>query len=83
MGAFLTTLVLLGLALVWLSAWQRRSRFAQGFALGIACAVPFGMLVRGLAALPTVPVWLPPLPFALIAIALFGFGLMAWTWADD
>ena len=30
-----------------------------------------------------VPVWVPPLPFALIAITLFGFGLLAWFWSED
>jgi hypothetical protein len=25
-----------------------------------------------------VPVWLPPLPFAVVALTLFGFGIRAW-----
>ena len=29
------------------------------------------------------PVWVPALPFALIALALFAFGLLAWFWGDE
>jgi hypothetical protein len=30
-----------------------------------------------------IPVWLPALPFALVAATLFGFGLLAWFWSED
>jgi hypothetical protein len=29
-----------------------------------------------------VPLWLPPLPFALVAVTLFVFGLLAWFWSE-
>jgi hypothetical protein len=83
MWAFLTTLVLLGLALLWLRVWLRHSRFAQGVVLGVILAIPAHMLVSKLVNLPHLPIWLPALPFALIAISLFGFGLLAWAWTDD
>jgi len=83
MGAFLTTLVVLGLALVWLRAWLRHSRFAQGIALGAVIAIAGEMLVAAVIRLPHIPLWLPPLPFAIIATTLFGFGVLAWIWADD
>jgi hypothetical protein len=30
-----------------------------------------------------IPIWLPPLPFALVAITLFCFGALAWFWGED
>jgi hypothetical protein len=30
-----------------------------------------------------IPVWLPPLPFAVIACTLFFFGGLAWWWGSD
>ena len=83
MGAFLTTLVVLGLALLWLRAWLRHSRLAQGLVLGVGLALAGQMLVSKFIALPHMPIWLPALPFALTALTLFGFGLLAWVWTED
>ena len=84
MVALLTTLVVLGLALVWLRAWLRQSRFAQGIALGASSAIARRNAGRGARrGMPHMPIWVPPLPFALIATSLFGFGVLAWIWADD
>jgi len=30
-----------------------------------------------------IPIWLPPLPFALVAVTLFVFGVLAWFWGED
>jgi ABC-type dipeptide/oligopeptide/nickel transport system permease subunit len=83
MTAFLVTIVLLGLALLWLRAWMRHSKLALGIVIGAIVATAGGPLVRSLMSVEQVPLWLPPLPFALVATTLFGFGILAWIWADD
>jgi hypothetical protein len=74
--ALLVLLAVLGLSL------RRRPQFAVGVVCGVALAW------IGAAALPalnlkTMPVWLPALPFALVATSLFTFGALAWWWGTD
>jgi hypothetical protein len=83
MAASLITLVLLGCMLLWVRAWQRRSRMAIGVAVGAAVALLGWPVVLALGRAEHMPVWVPALPFALIAISLFGFGLLAWFWSED
>ena len=83
MVASLITLVLLGCLLLWIRAWERRSRLAIGMAAGAAVALLGAPLVVALSRTQHMPVWVPALPFALIAISLFGFGLLAWFWSED
>jgi hypothetical protein len=83
MWASLITLVLLGCLLLWVRAWQRGSRFATGLAIGAALALVGVPLVRSIGSMEHFPVWAPPLPFAVIAITLFAFGLLAWFWGEE
>jgi hypothetical protein len=83
MVASLITLVLLGCMLLWIRAWQRRSRVAIGTAVGAAVALLGWPIALALGSAEHMPVWVPALPFALIAISLFGFGLLAWFWSED
>ena len=83
MTASLITLVLLGCMLLWALAWQRGSRFAIGIAVGVLVALGVGAVVRAIGSAGPMPVWVPALPFALIALALFAFGLLAWFWGDE
>jgi hypothetical protein len=87
MTAFLSTLAALGLMLLTIRALLRHSRFAIGIAIGTVLALvlaPFAWsaLKAGFAA-GELPVWLPPLPFAIVALTLFGFGLAAWFLSED
>jgi len=41
----------------------------------IECAA---LVSRGAFAMHIVPVWLPPLPLAIVALALFCLGILAW-----
>ena len=41
------------------------------------------MLVGLVGGMQRMPIWVPALPFALVAISLFGFGLLAWFWGED
>jgi len=65
--------------LLWSLAWRNRPRFAFGIYLGVASACVIVPLVR-LAGIRHMPVWLPALPFAVIAITLLCFGILAWRW---
>lgn len=68
--------LLLFLAL-WSMAWRRQPNFALGIFAGVAIAAVVAALIRG-SHMDSVPVWLPPLPFAVVAISLLGFGIWAW-----
>ena len=69
--------LLLFLAL-WGVAWRRQPNLALGIFFGVAIAALVAALVRS-SHLHSVPVWLPPLPFAAVATSLFGFGIWAWV----
>jgi hypothetical protein len=83
MWASLITFVLLGCMLLWIFAWQRGSQLARGIVIGVVLALVVGPLVRGSGAPDHMPVWVPALPFALIALTLFGFGLLAWFRGEE
>jgi len=81
--ASLITFVLLGCMLLWVRAWQRGSQFAAGIVLGALLALAAVFFVRTIGTTDPIPVWLPAVPFALIATTLFVFGLLAWYWGDE
>ena len=82
MTEFIVMLVLLGLALLWMVAWRRRRHFAVGALIGAVIALVASYWIRSLS-LETMPIWLPALPFALVAATLFAFGALAWFWGED
>lgn len=83
MRASLITLALLGCLVLWLFAWQRGSKFAIGLAIGAALVPVTGLLLHAFPPFDHMPVWAPALPFAVIAITLFGFGALAWFWGEE
>ena len=83
MTASLITFVLLGGMLLWIRSWQRGSQLATGVIIGVVLALGAVFLFRAIGAADPMPVWLPALPFALIATVLFAFGLLAWLWGDE
>jgi len=53
--------------------------------LGFGIVLGGGLAWAGLALAPhisltPIPVWLPALPFATVALTLFFFGFLAWFW---
>jgi hypothetical protein len=82
MLSFLVTLVALALLLLTVRALLRHSRFAIGIAVGGVLALMAWSAVEAVAGMEHVPLWLPPLPFALVAVTLFVFGLLAWFWSE-
>ena len=69
MGELLITFVLIGLALLWVLAWRHQRRFAVGTVVGAVVALLVAWLARPFE-LEQIPIWLPPLPFSLVAITL-------------
>jgi hypothetical protein len=63
---------------LWGVAWRRQPNLALGIFFGVAIAALVAALVRP-SHLHSVPIWLPPLPFAAVATSLFGFGIWAWV----
>ena len=83
MWASLITIVLLGCLVLWLRAWQRGSRLALGLAIGTLIAWLGSLFLQSRPVFDHMPVWVPALPFVIIAITLFGFGALAWFWGED
>jgi hypothetical protein len=83
MWASLITIVLLGCLVLWLRAWQRGSRLALGLAIGAGIAFLGSLVLQARPVFDHMPVWVPALPFAVIAVTLFGFGALAWFWGED
>ena len=74
--------VILGLLALWRVAWSTRPILAFGITIGVMLIWVLAVLVDT-PAFDTVPLWLPPLPFAVVATLLFVFGILAWVWGDD
>ncbi len=64
------------------AALRGRADFVIGIAVGLAVAGAAAATVPTFSA-DTIPVWLPPLPFACVALTLFFFGGLAWWWGSD
>jgi len=67
--------------ILWGIAWRSQTRLAFGIFIGIGV----GWLVASFGGpinMEHIPIWLPPLPFALVALGLFGFGITAWLLRD-
>ncbi len=82
MSQLLVTFLLIGLALLWVMAWRYQRRFAVGTVVGAVGGLLVAWLARPIE-LDHIPLWLPPLPFALVAVTLFCFGILAWFWGED
>jgi len=68
-------LLFLGL---WSMAWRKQPNLAFGMLPGVAIAAVVVALARPFD-MHNIPLWLPPLPFAVVAIALLCFGIWAWV----
>jgi hypothetical protein len=75
--ALLQVIGLLVFLALWGMAWRGQPSLAFGITLGAALAVVVAVVFRPFE-LHTVPIWLPPLPFATVAISLLCFGIWAW-----
>lgn len=73
---------------LWGGLWKSSPKAAFGAALGFVLALLISWIFSNqltgyVTHMNDIPVWLPPLPFALIVIALFYFGIRTWLNADN
>ena len=77
MGLWLIGVVIM--LLVWARIWQTQPKMAFGVLLGLLLAWLFSRLISPyLTGEAQMPLWLPPLPFAIVAVTLFVFGALVW-----
>jgi hypothetical protein len=79
MALLLSIIGLLAFLALWTLAWRNRPILAFGIFLGTASVCVLGILIRP-PDIQHIPLWLPPLPFAVVAITLLYFGVLAWWW---
>jgi len=82
MTQVLWIVVVLALLLLWRLAWRSQPLLAVGIGIGVLLGWVVASTVEA-PSLDSIPVWLPPLPFAIVALTLFVFGVLAWVWGDD
>jgi len=77
---------LLGVAVfvfLWSGLWRAQPRAGFGVLLGLLLAWIFSRLLTPyVTGMTPIPLWLPPVPIALIALTLFVFGTVTWLRAD-
>jgi hypothetical protein len=75
-------LVFMAFMVLWSLAWRNQPILAFGIFLGLAGACVLVAVAR-LSGIQHLPIWLPAVPFAVVAIALLGFGILAWRWGSS
>jgi hypothetical protein len=76
----LLTLSIIGILVflaLWGLIWRKQPVLAFGIFLGAVAVLVIAALLRP-SGPEHIPLWLPPLPFAIVAAALFYFGTLAW-----
>lgn len=73
---------LLGVAiaiLIWGALWRRNLLLSFGILIGLLLAWLASVLLRPyVTGMEEIPIWLPPLPLATIAVVLFVYGGLVW-----
>ena len=77
---------LIGVAIVvllWGMIWRNNVALGAGVLIGLPIAWVLSRLITPyLTGMEHIPVWLPPLPFAIVAITLLVMGAITWSRAD-
>ena len=69
---------------LWSGLWRAQPKAAFGVLIGLFFAWIFSRLITPyLTGMTPIPIWLPPLPIAIIALTLFVFGTVTWFRADN
>jgi hypothetical protein len=79
MMPFISIIGVLALLALWSLAWRNQPSLAFGIFLGTASVCVLAAIVLPLD-IQHIPIWLPALPFAVVAIVLLYFGVLAWWW---
>ena len=70
--------------LIWGALWKRNLSLAGGVLVGVLLAWVLSYFLKPyVTGMETIPIWLPPLPLATIAIALFVYGAIVWFRGND
>jgi hypothetical protein len=68
---------------LWGSFWRAQPKLWLGVLIGLPFAWFFSRLFTPyVTGMNQIPLWLPPLPLAIIATTLFVFGVLVWLRAD-
>jgi len=77
---------LLGVAifiLIWGRLWNSMPAAGFGVLIGLPLAWLASLLLTPyVTGMKDIPLWLPPLPLAIVAFTLFVFGVIVWLRAD-
>jgi len=66
--------------LIWGLIWKKNLSMAGGILLGVLFAWLVSYFLKPyVTGMETVPLWLPPLPLATIAIILLVYGALVWV----
>jgi hypothetical protein len=69
---------------LWAGLWRSQPKAAFGVLLGLPIAWILSKFVAPyVTGMEEIPVWLPPLPLAIVALLLFYFGIRTWLRADS
>jgi hypothetical protein len=77
MSLILAMVLFVALLAIWVMAWRSQPVLACGIGIGILIAWAITAMFGDIS-FETIPLWLPPLPFAAVAVALIVFGALAW-----
>jgi hypothetical protein len=70
--------------LLWGRLWKSNFSLAFGIIFGVLIAIALSYLIRPYVIdMSSIPVWLPPLPLATIAISLFIYGGLVWFRGEE
>ena len=68
---------------LWGALWRASPKAGFGALIGLPLAWIFSRLLTPyITGMNEIPLWLPPLPLAIIAVTLFVFGGLVWFRAD-
>lgn len=82
MRLVIAIVIFAALLFMWRIAWRDRPILGLGMTIGVLLAGIIAAVV-GQPDFEKIPLWLPPLPFATVAVTLLIFGILAWVWDDE
>jgi ABC-type sulfate transport system permease component len=69
---------------LWGGLWRSQPKAAFGVLIGLPLAWILSRFVSPyVTGMEDIPIWLPPLPLATVALLLFYFGVRTWLRADS
>jgi len=69
---------------IWGALWQSNQVLSFGVLIGLILAwVASRLLTPYVTGMEEIPLWLPPLPMATVAVVLFIYGAIVWFRGND